>query len=181
MKGSCALIVVIWVLPEGHFWVASVLGKDPEAAWAGDELVMRNVVSNSVLQAWRGLFPPQQQFPAPRSHHPAGFARSNLTSFSWEHCGKVPLCLGTSCWWGASQQQFCRVYLRMGYPELTCGIKNLLCLPRPSAGSSAQLWGWVCWCCWGEEQVLHPGASHPAGWSIAASPIATLFFFFFSN
>lgn len=90
---------------------------------------MRGVVSNSVFQAWRDLFPPQQQFPAPapRSHHTAGFARSSLIKVlrlslgaPWE--GSSLPC--TSSWWGTSQQQFWRVYLRMGYPKPTCVIKN---------------------------------------------------------
>lgn len=34
------------------------------------------------------------------------------------------LLFGLSCWWGAPQQQLFRGYLRMGYPEPTCGIKN---------------------------------------------------------
>lgn len=90
---------------------------------------MRDVASNSVFQAWRDLFPPQQQFPAPapRSHHTAGSARSNLIKVlhlslgaPWE--GSSLAC--TSSWWGTSQQQFWRVYLRMGYPKPTCVIKN---------------------------------------------------------
>lgn len=76
----------------------------------------------------------------------------------------------TFSWWGASQQQFCRVYLRMGYPKPTCVIKN----HRVFAQSQ-------CWWISSEAQGLLVmlrrgaafGASYPVSWSTGAgcSPI----------
>lgn len=80
---------------------------------------MRDMVSR-LLQAFSQ--PSSNSCPCSKNPSHGRVTHSNLTSFSWEHCAK--LLFGLSILLGSSQQQFCRVCWRLGYPELTGVIKN---------------------------------------------------------